>query len=721
MEQRGWVDVQRTLRWRADGGRLGVRFFMDTHPTQSSPRLLLAGIVAGLPLIWASVSGVWTEPIWAAVPLLAALLLCWLCRSLVFSDRVLQGLARVAPLVGFALAAWLSARVPISVDGELYWFQAKLFSAGQLTSDAWVDSAFFHYYFLVPLGDGSVASAFPPGWPLVLGLGHSWGLAWIVNPLLVALLVILTGRLARAVFPSQPAVETLSCWLVALSPFVTHQGGSMLSHPFAAVLTVAALWLALRPDRHRWWMPIGMGLLIGALMTVRPLNGAVTGLVVAGLVLARAPRPPWWSMAQGLVLAIMLGAAYLATNMVVTGDPWTPGQNQYIGLTEPNPDCHRLGFGEDVGCVYAHNLESPGFGPMDALGITGTRLASLGTTGLGPGLALLLPLLFLWRRPKESVWPLVLLPLALLGAYGLFYFHGNFLGPRLLFEAFLPLVVLIAAAACSLRWVGVAVVLGGLLGGHALLTLEKDNAQWLPIDEVAEKVASAPGARKLIFVSMEGLQPRARWTHYSLGMILGDAPTRNAPLVFAHDLGDAANQALLNSVENRMVYRLRLTIDPSSVQSYRARLVPTLVPYAPPALPVHTVSLLGRFPLPERSDCGFAQPVALPSGEHVLRLTTRGDGPCAFALGRVQVPDGEWTVALEAFPSPKSGDWSLQTGGGTVIGTASLAGDEASARSFELGVIASKGPQTVRLVGHGVADLRAIRLLPRERPAPGTE
>lgn len=318
------------------------------------------------------------------------------------------------------------------------------------------------------------------------------------------------------------------------------------------------------------------------------------------------------------------------------------------------------------------------------------------------------------------MWPIAVLPITLLGTYALFYFHNNFLNPRLLLEAFVPLVVLITATACSLRWVGVALMLNKLLDKHKLLAIEQDNAHWLPVDTVAEKMATAPSNRKLIFVSTKKLQPQARWTHYSLNMILKNAPTHNAPVVFAHDLEDSANQALLNSVENRQAYQLKLAIDPSTVQSYHARLVPTLVPYSPAPDPIHTISLLTHYPLTPRPACGFAEPATATSGEPVLQLTTTGTKPCAFELKRIHMPTKEWTVALDTYSQSDKKSWSLETQNNTIIGTASLAGDGTS-RTVELKIIATKSPQSVHLIKQNIADLRALRFLPRKPPAPNTE
>ncbi len=604
----------------------------------------------------------------------------------------------------------LSARMPASVDGEVYLFQARLLASGHLGTGPLPYPGFFHYYFLVSDAHGALYGAFPPGWPAVLAAGVWLGAAWLVAPLLTGLLVWLGARLAHQVLPLDRGVAPLTAWLLAASPFVLAHGAIFMSHILAANLTLGALILAYRARTGGWLPALVVGLLVGTLFTVRPLNAIVLGLVVVGIGLWQAPRVPALRVITALVLAALPASGYLLANQAVTGHALTPGQDAYFARTEPNERCHRLGFGFDVGCANAHNLERPGYTGKDAVRVTGQRLEELGKKGLGPGLALLLPLALLWRRPSGSATAIAALGVLQLGAYALFYYHGNFLGPRLLFEAFVPLVVLVAAGALKLGWIGVALCLSGLVGGHQLVAVESEHLRWLPYAETAELLSEAEGDRKLVFVDNRGLQGRWRWTHYSLGMVLGEAPGPDATTLFVHDQSPTANATLIDAYPDHTPYQLRLTPGESPLD-----VAPSLIP-----LPRHpraqvSIALSGRFPLSSRGACGFAEP-AMPPGvrAHVLRLEAdvSREETCRFDLGPGPDVDGPWAISMTAYASPAGGQWRLLIGDEPAGSPFLLSGRSGALKRISVGRGAGAAGARMTLVGRGTADLLELRFRP---------
>src|SRR5207237_4979878 len=97
-----------------------------------------------------------------------------------------------ALLVHFVLAQ----RFPLSGDDYSYLYQAKLFASGKLyAEDPLYDRALAFYDCLATNcfrdDQGHRFSQFSPGWPALLAVGVKLGVAWLVNPLLGALLVFL--------------------------------------------------------------------------------------------------------------------------------------------------------------------------------------------------------------------------------------------------------------------------------------------------------------------------------------------------------------------------------------------------------------------------------------------------------------------------------------------------------------------------------------------------
>ena len=495
-----------------------MRFAAQSAKVAPVLRILIGG-VCSVPLVVAAALGLDSDPVFMLAPLLVLLPLAWAASRVPLTPRVLRllGLAAIPVAVGLALA--LSQLMPVSVDGEVYFFQARLLASGNVLTGPLPSPEHFHYYFMVPRPDGAIGGAFPPGWPALLGAMWLVGAPWLLNPLLTGALVALTLTLAHRIAPERPGVAPLAAWLVALSPTLAALGGSYMSHPLAAVLTTAAIVGALKPEGKA---PVWVGAVVGLLFIVRPLNGLIVAGVVLAIGLPRRPSPKW--VVAGALIGALIGSAYLGYNGKITGDPFKPGQDAWFELTEPNARCHRLGFGIDVGCANAHNRAVAGYDSAQAVDVTTERLTQLGQFGFGPGAALLLPVLLLWRRPDSAVWPLALLGAAQLLTYALFYYHGNFLGPRLLAEAIPALAVLVAMGALTLRWGGVAIALAGLLAGHVNLSVETDTYRWMPYAEVREALEAEKPDKKLVFVDPAGLRGRARWTHYSLAMVLGDVP-----------------------------------------------------------------------------------------------------------------------------------------------------------------------------------------------------
>ena len=104
-----------------------------------------------------------------------------------------------------------------SGDEHAYLYQASTLAAGRLWNAAppFPDSFTLNYIVF----DGARAfSSFPLGWPLAIAAATTVGVpAWMINPLLGAATLVLTGMLVARLY--RPRVGVIAAGVVGVSPF----------------------------------------------------------------------------------------------------------------------------------------------------------------------------------------------------------------------------------------------------------------------------------------------------------------------------------------------------------------------------------------------------------------------------------------------------------------------------------------------------------------------
>lgn len=404
-----------------------------------------------------------------AVPALvatAALLLAVPRAGALASRALLEPRAAIFVAACAAVAAAASAWVlygplhgqVVSLDGAVYLFEARALAHRHLGMPILPPRLPFGVRFLFEGVDGRMHGVFPPGFPLALAPFVSLGLPFVLGPLTAALLVVATYALGR-VASGDERVARLAVLVSLPSWGRAIETADLLSHAFVALLFTVALALALdargRLSRLR---AAALGACVAWAFTARLLDGLVLGAIVA-IVLAATVRPAR-DLPRALGVAILAGLPFLtllaADQKGATGRWLEPTQSAYFERSDYPPTCHRLGFGEDVGCRVEHPIERAsfgpdGFGPRDALRVTRGRAADLGDdlTGFAPLLWLaFVPLLV---RPTRRDGVLLGAFVALLGGYALFYYGDlPIWGSRHLFPAAPALWVLLATAVVRL-------------------------------------------------------------------------------------------------------------------------------------------------------------------------------------------------------------------------------------------------------------------------------
>ncbi len=337
--------------------------------------------------------------------------------------------------------------IPHVTDSSSYLFQAKALARGWLTIPAPPVPDFFlpHFYYV---DQGRMISLFQPGWPLVLALGVKLHVPWLVNPVLAALSIWPLYRIIDRGFG--PYLARLAVLLLLVSPFYIFMSASFMAHALSGLLSLIALDQALlySQDKRRFRILL-IGGLIGALFNIRAYNSILLLLPLAVVLLPMLIKRPRQlvAMLPAMALALGIGSIQLMVNHNLTGNVFRFAQDEYFALTEEQPTCHRLGFGEDVGCKNEHGQFGfpNGFYPEDAVKVTSQRLTSLSLNLFGTPMALLLLVLpCAAGRIRKETAALVALLLSLIIGYFFFYYHGNCYGPRFYFEGIGAMVFLIA-------------------------------------------------------------------------------------------------------------------------------------------------------------------------------------------------------------------------------------------------------------------------------------
>jgi hypothetical protein len=218
--------------------------------------------------------------------------------------------AVVAAVVGvIALSTWYGVHhaVLLTMDEFTTDFQARILASGELRAQLpvewqpYVDAlapVFTAYQGL----EGGWLSQYLPGYALIQTPFVMAGANAILNPLLLALSVVLLASIAKRLWPD----EGLRPWM-AIAFFVTSSevlmtSGTGYSMPAHLALNLLWLWLYQRGDARSWGFALAVGVL--ALGLHNPMPHA---LFVAPFLL-RLVRERRWQRAAAAVVAYGLGA-----------------------------------------------------------------------------------------------------------------------------------------------------------------------------------------------------------------------------------------------------------------------------------------------------------------------------------------------------------------------------------------------------------------------------
>ncbi len=326
-------------------------------------------------------------------------------------------------------------------DEQAMTWHARMLLAGHLAIPTPAHPEFFTTVSVLD-HDGRWFSQYPIGGPALIAVGLILRAAWLVNPVLLGLAAWQLHRFARHAFGESTARGAVL--LFALSPFVLVLGATQMNHTPALLFTLVALaelaaWDAAAEPAVLASHAAGIGLAVGAIALVRPLDAALVALPVGvfQLLHARGDTRRLRSIGVQCVAGLVPIAILLWVNARTTGQPLLFGYDAAHG------PAHAIGFHVDPTGV-AHT-------PLRGLiYLSGYLMRFDRFLFEWPLPALLIVCAVLARLRTASRWDSLLLSLvaAFLLGYAAYWHNGFFDGPRFLFPV-APVLILYAARAAE--------------------------------------------------------------------------------------------------------------------------------------------------------------------------------------------------------------------------------------------------------------------------------
>ncbi|MBI4418071.1 MAG: glycosyltransferase family 39 protein, partial [Ignavibacteriales bacterium] len=470
-------------------------------------------------------------------------------------------------LAAFALTLSFSTvvfeRIPHVQDSIAQLFHAKILAAGHLTAPTPPAPEFFEFLQMI-LRDRWY-SQYPPGHIALLAIGVIAGAPWMVNPLFGSLAIVMLYAIGRQVYTER--VGRIAALLGLLSPFVLFMSSEYMNHGTALFFFLSFIHFFMRGlTVRRLRDGILAGLSLGWLTLTRPYSAVALALpfLIYGAVILIRNRSSVVRPAFGFVISFgLLVLLLLGFNAATTGNPFVFGFQALWGA-RVNPGFFEINAGE------VHT-------PFRGLQQTVTNLIGLNKYLFEWPVPSLLFVAILFAAGKLQTVDRLFLgsAAALVMAYFFYWFQDWCFGPRFLYEAAGPLILLtargmdetsslmrgrsglsISAKAIRMATVGLVIILFGLgmifnLPAH----LRYYSLSYWGVDGRALEVVRSSGiTRGIVFVGLSDF---------------GDVFPENDPfmwngLIFARDLGEN-NQKLLDAYPHLPAWRLR----PDSVEAVK--------------------------------------------------------------------------------------------------------------------------------------------------------
>ena len=340
-------------------------------------------------------------------------------------------------VLGIGVGLYCYAGRGFSGDEMAMAWHAQMLLAGHVALPAPAHPEFFNSV-SVMMRDGRWFSQYPIGGPALLAAGQLARAPWLISPLFLGVSAWQLYRFARRAF-GEPVARAATL-LFALTPMVLVLGATQMSHTPAMMLTLVALAeLAAWDDEtgSRALHAGAIGLALGLMTLVRPLDAVLVALPIGVFQLARLRRDP----RRIASLAIQCVAGLVPVAVLLWANSRTTGAPLLFAYDAAHGPAHGLGFHLDP----TGQMHSVRRGLVYAFGYSMRFNRFLFEWPL-PGLLVVCGVLALLRRGTR--WDTLLLAMVgtFLAGYAAYWHDGFFDGPRFLFPV-VPVLVLYAARA----------------------------------------------------------------------------------------------------------------------------------------------------------------------------------------------------------------------------------------------------------------------------------
>ena len=361
-------------------------------------------------------------------------------------DRPVVLAAVWVTLLASLLGYFSYQRHPHIPDEVVYLYHARYLASGMISMPAPPVPAAFDLD-LMNFETDRWFSPVPLGWPLMLTAGVLFSAAWMVNPALAGVNVLLIDVLLRELYDRRTA--RMAVLLLCVSPWYIFMGMNLMPHMFtltcALTAAVGVAW-ARKTGRAGWgWLS---GMATGMAGLIRPLDGLIVGGLVGLWAIGLGGRRLKITSIAGFVLgSVMVGAITLPYNRVLTGDPKIfpimAYNDKYHGVNS-----NAYGFGPDRGMGWAID-PYPGHGPVDALINANLNTFAINTElfGWSTGSLVLIILMVFSGAVRGSDYHMLAVAAAVFVAYFFYYFSGGpDFGARYWFFMLVPCLALTVRA-----------------------------------------------------------------------------------------------------------------------------------------------------------------------------------------------------------------------------------------------------------------------------------
>lgn len=358
-------------------------------------------------------------------------------KGIVLPSRPLYYVGALA-IIGFALANLFSyvlfEHIPHVQDSIAQLFHGNILAQGALVAPAppWPPD-FFNFLHVI-IRDGKWYSQYPPGHVILLAAGVLVKAPWIINPLFGSLTIIAAYALGKELFDETTA--RITAVLTLLSPFVLFMSSEFMNHTTALFFFVVFILYFARSLRTGLFLHgLLAGGALGWLTHIRPYSAPALAapflLYGVAVMFRRWPDIKLSLLGFAAAFSLFIGLL-LAFNWATNGDPFLFGF-QVLWGDKVQPGFGHSGWGE------AHT-------PFRGLQQMLSNLNGLNKYLFElpvPSLLLVIPLFF---SGKHNRWDYLLVGSFFLVtiAYFFYWFQDWCFGPRFLFEASVPLILIVA-------------------------------------------------------------------------------------------------------------------------------------------------------------------------------------------------------------------------------------------------------------------------------------